>query len=35
MLMLVLDLAYKGAVQETEASSRLPFRDEKIINQMW
>lgn len=31
MWMLVLDLAYKGAVQEVEVSGRLPFRDEKII----
>lgn len=35
MLMLVLDLAYKGAVQEIDATGRLPFRDEKIIIQMW
>lgn len=34
MLMLVLDLAYKGAVQEIEASGRLPFGDERIIIQM-
>lgn len=33
--MLVLDLVYKEAVQEIEASGKLPFRDEKIIIQMW